>query len=119
MAKCSFVWKILGVCLTVTLIAANNIQIQRNQDLNFTKNDRYLPKHERGRYTTLNKYGTWGHSELIEGGGIVYARGKVRIRNPFRKSDKTYSAPRFESSADGRWTYFDTNPNKILPSRRY
>ena len=93
MAKCSFVWKILGVCLTVTLIAANNIQIQRNQDLNFTKNDRYLPKQARSRSTTLNKYETWGHPELIEGGGIVYARGKVRIRNPFRKSDKTYSAP--------------------------
>lgn len=93
MAKCSFVRKILGVCLTVTLIAANNMQIQRNQELNFTNNDRYLLKQERSRSPTSDKYGTWYHPELIESGGIVYARGKVRIRNPFRTSDRTYSDP--------------------------
>lgn len=93
MAKCAFVWKILGVCLTVTLIAANSTPIQRNQELNFTKNDRYLLKQERSLFPTSNKYETWDHPEIIAGGRIVYARGKVRIRNPFRKSDKTYSDP--------------------------
>ena len=93
MAKCSFVWKILAVCLTVTLIAANNIQIQSNQALNVTNSDRYLLTQERRQSPTSNIYGTWYHPELTEGGGIVYARGKVRIRNPFGKSDKTYSDP--------------------------
>ena len=93
MAQCSFVWKILGVCLTFTLMAANNIQPQRNQELNFTNNDCYLPKQERSRSPTSNNYGTWDSPELMEGGGIVFARGKGRLRIPFGKSGKTYSDP--------------------------
>lgn len=93
MAKCFVVWKILGACLTVTLIAANDIQIQKKQESNFTNDVRYVLTQERSRPPTPNKYGTWYHPELVEGGGIVYARGKIRFRNPFRKPDKTYSDP--------------------------
>ena len=93
MAKSSFVWKILGVCLTFALIAANNIQPQRSQEINFTKNDSYLPNQERSRSPTSNKYGAWDRPEFREGGGLVYARGKGRIRIPFGKSKKTYSDP--------------------------
>lgn len=93
MDKSSFVWKILGVCLTVILLAASNIQIQRKHELNFTKNARYLLKQERNQSPASNKYGTWYPPESIEGAEIVYVRGKVRLRNPFRKSGKTYSDP--------------------------